>query len=145
MATINDLDKTDIGEGILMPQLVHQWRLRFAGKPSLFTEHELTAMAMQVVGCSFDYCLNVFGVEFEQDKFTTRLHDLVKRFSALSKKSSNDEVSFIVDMMDGDGTVLKSFKFSNCALVGHSFNLNYAESGTAKHKVKFSFKTSKEI
>lgn len=144
-----DLKVTDlvgIGDGILMPQLKNRWRLRFTGSKSLFSDENLHFMAVQVVSCSFDYHLQILNMVFEQDRFSSKLHDLVKQFNTISKSSSNvDKVSFVVDMLDGDDTVLQSFKFDGCALIGHLFELDYASSETAKHNLKFSFKTTKEL
>lgn len=146
MAKIEYENLHGLGEGILMPQLKDQWFLRFAGSDLLFSKEIVRKMAAQVVACSFDYCLNILNISLEQDRFSTDLHDLVKQFNTLSKTSSNaDKISFNVGMLDGQGEVIKSFKFSGCTLVGHEFKLDYADSGVARHELKFAFKESKEF
>jgi len=146
MAKVNDKGIAGVGDGILIPLLKHSWRLRFTGKKSLFSDENLQFLAAQIVSCSFDYHLQILSMVFEQDRFSSKLHDLVKQFNTISKSSSNvDQVSFVVEMLDGGDTILQSFKFYGCVLVGHLFELDYASSEIAKHNLKFSFKSSKEL
>ncbi len=147
MATINKVNKvTSVGDGILMPQLKHQWRIRFAGQNIPFSAEQKQMLAMQTMACSMDYHLKTLSIVIEQDRFTSYLHNMVKRFSALSKTTTTtSKISFMVDMLDGNNETLKSFSFEGCILIAHLFDLDYTDSGSARHKIKFSYKTTKEL
>jgi len=146
VAKINDEGMPGIGAGILMPLLKHRWRLRFTGNKSLFSDDILHMMAMQITSCSVDYHLNVLKVVIEQDLITSHLHDFAKRLSSLTKvDKSADGISFVLDLMDGSENVIHSYQFTGCTLIGHVFELDYADSGAVDHKFKFSFKSSKEL
>lgn len=148
MAKLNKTDKSGIGlgAGILMPQLKHQWRLKFTGKNIPFTIGQRDKFVMQMVSCSFDYHLKTLTLVFEQDAFTSDLHNIVKKFSTFARSPGiMNRVSFLVDMLDGSNKIINSFSFEDCVLIAHSFDLDYADYGTTKHKIKFSYKTTKEI
>jgi len=146
---VEDMNKDEIGkigDGILMPLLKHRWRLKFTGNKSLFSDDILHMMAMQIVSCSVDYHLNVLKVAIQQDLSTSHLHDFAKRLSSLAKMNkSADAISFVLDLMDGCENVIHSYQFTGCALIGHVFELAYADNGAVDHKFKFSFKSSKEL
>ena len=135
-----------ISDGILMPQMMHQWQVKFTGQNIPFTDEQQHIFVTQMVACSMDYHLKTLTLNVQQDRFTSELHDMVKQFSIFSKTTAaTNKVSFIVDMLDGSYTVLKSFSFVGCILIAHSFELDYANSDAAQHKIKFSYKTTKEI
>jgi len=144
MATFNDLPT--FGDGILIPQLQHQWRLRFIGNNIPFTDTERQLISMQIISCGIDYHLKTLSMVLEQNRYTSDLHDIVKKLSTLAKSDvASNRISFIVDFLDGNNETHQSFKFEGCALIAHEFDLNYAVSDTAKHKIKFSYKTTKEV
>ncbi len=139
-------DLTGLGDGILMPQSKNRFRLTFTGNKSLFPDDAIHIMTLQTISCSYDYHLKVLNVILEQDRYSSKLHDLVKQFSALSKNTANaDNISFVVEMLNTDDTVLHAFKFEGCSLIRHLFELDYAANAAAQHELKFSFKSLKEI
>lgn len=146
MADMNKDGIPKLGDGILMPLLKHRWRLNFTGNKSLFSNDILNLMAMQIISCSIDYHLNVLKVTIQQDLHTSHLHDLAKRLSSLAKVEKNaDHISFVLDLLDGCNNVLHSYQFAGCTLIGHLFELAYADNGVVDHQFKFSFKSSKEL
>ncbi len=146
MANMNEEGIPELSSGILMPLLKNRWRLRFTGNKSLFSDDILHMMAIQIVSCSVDYHLNVLKVAIEQDLITSRLHDFAKRLSSLAKvDKSADGISFVLDLMDGSENVIHSYQFTGCTLIGHVFELDYADSGAVDHQFKFSFKSTKEL
>jgi hypothetical protein len=146
MATIEEYNIPEIGTGILMPQLQHQWRLRFTGENIPFTDIQRNLLRSQIVSCGLDYHLKTLSMDIEQNKFSSELHTMIKKFSTIAKSgTASDKVSFIVDMMDGSDKVLNSFSFTGCSLIAHKFDLSYANPGIARHHIKFSYKTTKEV
>lgn len=142
----NSTTLSNITTGILMPQLSHQWKVKFNTNPSYFSDTQRDIFLAQIIECSFDYHHKTISFTLEQDKHSTELHTMIKKFSDLSKRdASTNKFSFIIDMLDGTNTVLKSFSFNECALVGHTFDLNYADSSVVKHKINFAYRITEEL
>lgn len=144
MVTMNDKGAKDVGVGILMPQLQRRWRLVITNSVPLIDEIK-QLLKMQITALKFNYHLQILEMVIEQNANNAHLHTLVKQLSKLSKINEYDKISFVVEQLDGNETVLGRFMFSGCKLIDHVYALDYGSSAACAHELKFSFKETKDL
>lgn len=129
--------------GILQPQLSHRFALRFNGNRSTFSQDCFDFLSLQVIDLTLDLKNETLTVQLEQplnnyDFFLTILNELAEMYD-----TTIDIVSSPVNV---DDEIVVLLNLERCKLADHSFELNYAKMGTAKHKLvfKFDFKTVRD-
>lgn len=134
MAKIEDMGIPGVGTGILMPLIQFRWRIIFDTlheKP----ESDYQLLSMQAIRIKFNFVDKEMKVVFEQSIVGDEHSLLLKML-----EHPHFCPSIRVDAMDGNEGMYHSVVLTSPVFKKHTFKLDYAKSGTAKHKVTFSFK-----
>jgi len=113
--------------GILKPTLQNRWRLLFNDD----NEND-KLFSMQAVNCSINYVDKLLFLEFQQNESCDTFHKMFIQLSEINKPCL-----FYVQTLDGNGDVTSSIKVNTKAMLNHKFELNYASSDFARHRVCF--------
>lgn len=111
--------------GILHPIMMNRWKIIF---DSMSVSDNVGVLTAQAVRCNFDFVESMLYVEFDQSTGGDEHIELAN----LAKRS----FSVRVDCLDGNFEVYHALAAFHCTMQEHKFELDYAESGVAMHKIK---------
>ena len=116
----------NIGTGILMPLFQHRWRIVLE-----IDKEDSDLVSKQAVKCAIDYSKNEFTLFIQQDIASAHLHTICRDLC-----KPHEMTSIQIHAMAGDETV-NIVKFMGCSVKEHRFELDYASSDIAYHKLVF--------
>lgn len=131
MANIQETGIPGIGDGILMPLLEHRFMVRFGERD--FTEEGVDLISKQTIMISQDAVDKTLYTEIEQPlAFADQFFELISDLA-----TNRIEIDLYATDGNGEKAILATFK--HCQCIKHNFELNYANSGIATHKMTFSY------
>jgi len=118
--------------GILHPHLMHRFILRVGVKD----QDIIDTFARQVLSVKFDYLSNTFTMVVEQPLCGGALHQFVYEWVHSLNKLTPESLEIWAGDDENPGYILR---FLNLQCTSHEFELGYAKSGVAEHKLTFKF------
>ena len=115
-------------QGILQPVMTNRWRLKFPHKDKNIEK----IISIQVVRCSIDYVNDTIEIIVEQDTITPLIHEMVRSIRGELR-------SIYIEYLAWDEHPMAGLEYK-VRLREHEFNLDYAVSAAADHRLLFDIK-----
>jgi len=134
MASIKDVSLKDLGKqhtGILHPMLTHRFMIQYSAKDLNHLQTE--CMTRQTTNFKTNFKKREISFDIEQPMLT----DMIEAINTFVLSSG---VRVTMCAMDGAGGVISKTEFVG-QVVSHSFDLDYAITGAAKHSITVKYET----
>jgi len=116
-----------MSEGILLPLLVHRFRI-------VFPANTPNAVSAQASRCSMNFLEKWFKVEVQQPLLDMGVMETIANMMRIPFPQR-----VAVDLLDGDAKTVRRIEFVNLQATNHLFELDYAANEVATHYLDFSF------
>lgn len=128
----------EIGSGILMPALKHQFKNRYYWTSTIFEVEKCgEVLSLQTIATKFDLSKKTIHISIEQPISRPEMIEVLIDFTRTSMNKLE------IDLLDGSAKAISTVIFDRLKCISHEMELDYAKSETVTHELKFIFSSAR--